>query len=55
MATIPVPMTEANQLGPMLPSTSTRVGGDATSSGLVVAIAEQPTQLKRREHRQSRR
>src|SRR5271166_60091 len=43
VATIPVPMTEANQLGPMLPSTSTRVRGDGAPSRFAVAIAEKPT------------
>ena len=42
MATIPVPITEANQLGPMLPSTSTRVCGDGAPPGFAVAIAEKP-------------
>jgi len=42
MATIPVPITEANQLGPMLPSTSTRGCGVNAASGFAAAIAETP-------------
>jgi hypothetical protein len=39
VATIPVTMTEANQFGPILPSTSTRVCGDGPPSASTVAIA----------------
>ncbi|OBH32956.1 hypothetical protein A9X03_05660 [Mycobacterium sp. E1715] len=42
MATMPVPITEANQLGPMLPRTSTRVCGDGAPSRFAVVIAEKP-------------
>ncbi len=38
MATMPVPITAANQLGPILPRTSTRFRGAGTSLGAAASL-----------------